>query len=272
MTLASTMGRLGRTVRRGLRRPLRERVLFLHVPKCGGNSIRVALREVCHPPLSNSRRRFFHLSPIRSRRTAELAGRPVEAVRDDLLRYHLLDERVRLFTGHFTWPEGLGRSFPDVSLVTVLREPVARFLSWYYDPASRRNSSSPGAFETLEGFLDTAQARNAGATYARYIAGADPTRALEPEVIDLARERLARVDVLGVLEDLPGLVAAFEARFGFRLVLPRLNIGQLRVRREHSEVTDAVRDRIADIVRPDRILYDFVRDHLATRCPRSGAH
>lgn len=265
MTLASKMEKLSRAFRRGVHRPLDERVLFLHVPKCGGNSIRTALRGAYNWPLSKSRRRFFNVSPRRSRRVAEMVGRPVGDVRDELLRYHLLDERVRLATGHFLWPEGLREQFPDVCFVTTLREPVSRFLSAYYAARAGRAAPASRTTASLEAFLDSEEARRVGSSYVSFFARAAPKEALEPDALELAKRRLVSVEVLGVLEDLPGFVAAFEQRFGARLVIPRANVGGLRRQRERTEVTEAIREGIAELVRPDQILYDFVVGEIASR-------
>ncbi len=265
MTLASKMQRLGRAFSRPAYRPLDQRVLFLHVPKCGGNSIRTALREAYNWPLSNSRRRLFNVSPRRSRHVAEMLGRPVGDVRDELLRYHLLDKRVRLATGHFLWPEGLREQFPDVSFVTTLREPVSRFLSAYYGAREGRVSAESRTTASLEAFLDSEEARRTGSSYVRAFARVAPEDALESDVLELAKRRLASVEVLGVLEELAAFAAAFEQRFGARLAIPRANVGRLRRQRERTEVTEAIRERIAELVRPDQILYDFVLGELASR-------
>ena len=80
----------------------------------------------------------------------------------------------------------------------------------------------------------------------------------EPEAVELAKRRLASADVVGVLEDLPGFVDAFEKRFGYRLWIPHLNAGHSRSLCEQEEVTDELRARVAELVRPNQEVYDFV--------------
>jgi len=88
------------------------RIVFLHVPKCGGNSLRLALRDAWRGPFSGGSRWRVHVGPRSSRRAAEELGVSVPAFRDALLRYHLHDAKSRLVTGHFTWPEGLLEQSP----------------------------------------------------------------------------------------------------------------------------------------------------------------
>jgi hypothetical protein len=261
-----------RAVRRSFERPLTKRLLFLHVPKCGGTSVRLALREAyTHPLFSGSRRHIFHVSPHRSRRAAEMSGRPLETFRDDLLRYHLSDDRIRLATGHFGWPDGLREHFPDVSVLTLLRDPVSHFLSGYYEAREERGQDADRKTRAdLGEFVETDWAHRIGCRFVRTFAGpVEPGAALSPDVLELACRRLASVEVLGVLEDLGGLVDAFEARFGVRLAFPHANAGSLRARRNREPVDPELRARIEQVVRPNRLLYDFVIDELERR--RSSA-
>jgi len=261
MRLSSRLRQLSRALQRGLHRPLDERLLFLHVPKCGGNSIRIALSEAYNWPLFNSRRRFFNVHPERTRRLAARAGRPVDELRDELLRYHLSDGRIRLATGHLHWPAGFREQFPDVSIVTVLRDPVSRFLSHYYGAREGRGPRASHTRLSLEAFLDGPQARRAGRTYLRYFGGDRD----EPDALDQARRRLADVDVLGILEDLPAFAQAFRARLGAPLLIPHANAGALRRERADEELTEALDARIREIVEADQILYDFVGTEVARR-------
>ena len=125
MEIAKTKQIQGRRLRLG--RALDARIVFLHVPKCGGNSLRLALRDVYRSPFSGGGRRRLHVSPGTSRRAAASLGVSTEAFRDALLRYHLHDAKSRLVTGHFTWPEGLLEQFPDVQAIyDFARSEIAR--------------------------------------------------------------------------------------------------------------------------------------------------
>jgi hypothetical protein len=251
LTLVARSKRL--SVRRRLARPLRARLVFLHVPKCGGNSVRLALRDAYRGPFSGGGRYRLHVGPGGSQKAAEALGVPVASFRDALLRYHLREGRQRLFTGHFDWPEGLREEFPDVSLLTLLRHPNAHFLSSYYDAREAGRTQ-----EGLAAFLEGPDAVRIGRRFVQAFAG--PLEASElggPRALDIARRNLASVTVLGVLEDLPGFAADFRRRFGARLRIPHANAGQLRQRAAREELTDALRARIALCVAPNQALYDF---------------
>jgi hypothetical protein len=252
--------RLGGVPRR-FARALDARIVFLHVPKCGGNSLRLALRDVYRGPFSGGSRHRMHVSPEGSRRAAESQGVAVDAFRDALLRYHLAESKLRLFTGHFPWPEGLLEEFPDVSLVTSLRDPVAHFLSCYYEARESGRTS-----ESLEAFLEGRDARRIGARFVQAFGGSLGASELDSEAAQqAARERLARVTVVGLLEDLSGFAADFRRRFGVRLRFPHANAGRLRQRVERDERVDSLRARIEERVAPNQALYDFATLEIARR-------
>jgi hypothetical protein len=268
MTLGSRTRSVLHVLQQSVRRPLEGRIVFLHVPKCGGNSLRRALAELYGFPLPKVRRRWFHDVPRRSERAAELLGRPVHDLRDELLRYHLCNEHVRLATGHFRWPDGLREQFPGVSLVSLLRDPASHLLSTYYFRREERGQSAARRESgDLAQFLASDRARRTGSLYATLFGWPAVPGQPDAAVLARARERLASVEVLGVLEDLPAFVDAFERRFGRRLSIPRLNVGRLRPAREREDVTDELRAAIAETVRPNQDLYDFVR--RAGTCPRA---
>lgn len=180
-------------------------------------------------PSGGSRWRV-HVGHRSSRRAAEELGVSVQAFRDALLRYHLHDAKSRLVTGHFAWPEGLLEEFPDVSLVTLLRDPVAHFLSCYYE-AREAGRSEQG----LDAFLDGDYAWRVGTRFVRAFSGPiEPQEVEKPHAIEAACSRLSTVAAIGLLEDLPGFVDDFRQRFRVRLRLPHANAGPLRQRAERE--------------------------------------
>lgn len=237
------------------------------MPKCGGTSIRVSLRAAFNWPLARSRRHFFHVSPRRSNRAADLASLPLHVLRDAMLRYHLCDERIRLLTGHYRWPVGIRDEFPGVNLITLLREPVSHFLSMYFFQREERGQAKHRRVTAdLDTFLESERALAIGSTFVRYLTGPNDCEvARDEETIGVAARHLASVEVLGVLEDLPGFSAAFQERFGVLLRIPRANAGRLRPQLEQQEVTAAHRARIRDLVLPNQALYDVALAEIRRR-------
>jgi hypothetical protein len=80
----------------------------------------------------------------------------------------------------------------------------------------------------------------------------------EPHHLELAKERLATVDVVGVQERFEDFCDELERRFGWDLGPP-----MFANRTEQIDVDDGFRARIAEDNAMDIELYEFARDHLA---------
>ena len=195
---------------------------------------------------------------------AEQLGIPVAELRDALLQYHLSNGRVRLVSGHFRWRPELREQFPDVVFLTLLREPVAHFLSSYFFQREERGQRNP-ITEDLATHLQSERALSAATRFVTFFGGADtPAGAVAPAAIARARHELARLDLVGVLEDLPAFTAAYERRFDRALHIPHAHRGNLRPKAEREEVTPELRARIEELVAPNRAVYDFVRAGMAS--------
>ncbi len=90
-------------------------LIFLHIPKTAGTTLNRII-EWQYNPLS-----IFTMDPYRIRATPERLKQLPEARR----------RRLRMVRGHFYY--GVHEYLPQGSTyITMLREPVARFLSSYY--------------------------------------------------------------------------------------------------------------------------------------------
>lgn len=220
------------------------RIIYIHVPKCGGSSFGPALRlryltshasialNEGNPRLSGTDRM---LSDYSARRRA--------------LRTHV-EAGKRLITGHVQYDaqlhEGAARNY---RFVTILRDPVDRFVSHYH--YVQRKHPDPGRASTLEGFLDTPDAQRLASQYLFYFGGhwqgpGVNTRALT----DKAIRNLARFDLVGDLADSDAFLSGLR-----RLTLTPL----LRLRRNVAPVPLSVppklRPRIEALCAPDIAIY-----------------
>ncbi len=237
------------------RSPLRHRIVFLHVPKCGGSSIGPAISRA-YGLAGRAPGRRVHLAAPLTARLAEATGISVHRYRQLVMLYHLGLERTRFVTGHLHYTEeGPSDVLERWSFVTVLREPVARWFSaYFYD----RFKSSDHARITLDldEFLATDAARRFGDDYVRYLAphelGPGDVSAADVTAAAGALERLALV---GRLEDTPRFLADFEGRFGVRLSIPRRNASPAPEAMERARRDPLVRARVAELCRPNSAVY-----------------
>ncbi|SFR09496.1 hypothetical protein [Poseidonocella sedimentorum] len=209
-------GRLIRAASPAARVP---RVIFFHMPKCGGTSLSEALYATV--PLSE---RIGVLDARSTRRAAAMMaacrddpwlchedlgrGAEVFALREALALQHIAWDSA-LIHGHLLCSDRLEAfAHQRYGFVTLLRDPVERMVSNYL--MARRAGIAP---EDPDAYLDSPLARHHAQVYLRYFSGlAEPGEV--PQAPRLAAERLARFDLIGFLDDLDGFAAAYRARFG----------------------------------------------------------
>ena len=101
--------------------------------------------------------------------------------------------------------------------MTLLRDPVQRFLSSYF---YQRRRAAPHATidQELDRYVETRRARHAGAIYVRFFAG-DCLREPTEERVQRALANLERLQLVGITEALEPFALAFGRRFGLPLSL-----------------------------------------------------
>lgn len=240
-------------------------MFFLHVQKCGGTSIKQALRAGF--PLVRPRDEVLDLDAAASTRIASRLDLNNFEFRDQLLSYHLESAYPRVIMGHFRFTAALHeRYLDDVAFVTVLRRPADRFLSaYFYD---RYKANEYGRIEeSLETFLlhdgePTLRARVHAEKYAALFRGDGTKDARRASADDVAAaiENLKRFAVVGFLEELEPFVTQLDEWADTPLDIPVLNTTPASAT-QRDEVTPELLSVIEDICAPSTQIYDALRTH-----------
>ena len=252
--------RLVRSLTGGLQR----KCCFIHIPKCAGTSLNLALTAAC-----GLRQRHNRIASIPSRRSAAVlygvrsdelfsdlddADKTYRAVFDhrEALMMYALAAGDSVVSGHFLYSDRAFRAFGDrYGFITVLRPPGPRMISHYsYIHAT-------GEFEgSLDDYLKTNLARRHGSEITRYLCGTPDRR--EDELADalvLAKENLRNFAAVGFTDKMDAFAGDFEAAFGTPLKIPRRNVSQGAKPALTAEQSAALK-RIGGV---DQELYDWAR-------------
>lgn len=232
-----------------------DRYFFLHLQKTGGSALKMRLRH-------HFGERAVYPCPD--------DGQLPDAV---LLPAHLIDrvaargDEIRVIAGHFPLAT-LELLQGDYRTFTLLREPVERTLSFLRHQVRMGNTPTTDLVELYEHPLRQLMVRNhmtkmlaldAEQTLAEgMLANVEMTEAH----LEVARQRLASLDVVGIQERHDEFVEALESKFGWDLGPHRtLN------RTEAEPVDVAFRERIAADNALDVALYEYALE-LVTLTPR----
>src|SRR5262245_43202829 len=169
-----------------------EPVVFIHIMKCGGTSVRGGLARGLL-----GKRTTDALFELDGQAANEATGATTNEAnwefRDGLLAYELLTASPQLALGHFRYRSRYAELFPNARFITVLREPVDRLISLYNYRRFRPNVHWPVGM-TFDEFLQSPWAAE-GHNYVRTFcgrAGLDP-RSDEPVAAAIENLRLFAV-------------------------------------------------------------------------------
>ena len=216
-----------------------EALIFLHIPKTAGTTLNRII-EWQYSPLS-----IFTLDPYRFRATAE--------------RFKTLSEerrrRFRVVRGHLYY--GLHEFLPQgATYITMLREPVARFLSSYYfiqrRPLHPLHRKMKRERLGVEDYLRLIPHRHN--LQCRLIAGVQDNRSADERLLDMAKENLTKsFSVVGICERFEESLMLIAKTFGWDVPFYE----NRKVSKNRSPVDPTAIEMIREHNRLDLELYEF---------------
>jgi hypothetical protein len=261
-------------IERQVRGPLEQPMFFLHIPKCGGTSLTEALKATYRTLDIRQERGLVGLDPVASFDIAKqifptgnadkgfdedsVDHHPFFAMREILLLYFLGMERTKFVSGHFAFSELAYQTFGrEYAFVTMLRDPVKRWLSGYFYSRYGESDHRRTQLDLIE-YLDSPRAKAGGTILVKFLGGPDPEGDYASRrAIERAKENLHKFRLVGFIEHEQAFLDRFEAEFGLRLKLPRLNQSPRSEASRRTEVTPEVVDRLRTICEPDAEVYEY---------------
>jgi hypothetical protein len=192
-------------------------------------------------------------------------------------------KRIRVYVGHFPYvfTEMLGGDF---TTMTLLRDPVERTVSmlkqlrrdvsWQGDSNPDRPDFSAMTFEGVydDHFNQVALLGNHQTKIFSLTSDDAPKNFLHPLEVDdarlaLAKQKLARIDVIGLNDLYDDFLAELRSRFGWELPAElRTNVAQ---QDEALAISPELHERIVADTAYDRELYEYAKELVASRAVRT---
>jgi hypothetical protein len=214
-------------------------LIFLHIPKTAGTTLNRII-EWQYSPLS-----IFTMDPYRIRATPERLMKLPEARR----------RRLRMVRGHFYY--GIHESLPQgATYITMLREPVARFLSAYYflqrrplHPMHRKVKSERIG---VEDFIRLTPRRQN--LQCSLIAGIKSNGKCEESTLEIAKENLVKsFSVVGISERFEESLMLIAKTFDWEVPFYE----NRKVSKTRPQVDSSAVEMIKEHNRLDLELYEF---------------
>jgi len=240
-------------------------MIFMHVPKTGGTSIDQALRRVY------GRQDSYKVDSILTSRAVKVVNQASRdsitldkfQIRESLLLCEMV-KGTRYISGHFHFNSAVWNAYAhQYSWITVLRNPVKRYVSQYFFDAFKPEDHAR-VNESLEEFVDSPRGQVRGQNYINYFGNFDRHGNIDPdEKLEFAKANLSKFAVVGFLEHLEDFTNRLMDKFQLNVHIPHMNKNPVA----KPAVSDDVIHRIEEICKYDRLLYDYAKAQFSQTSP-----
>ncbi|GFD89088.1 hypothetical protein KUL152_13140 [Tenacibaculum sp. KUL152] len=242
------------------------KVFFCHVPKCAGVSLSNAIYDSLYPKLFKVTRFASSIDLKGSRISSELLGIDMMEARESQLITMLNNKHQKFATGHCrTRPEIVEKFGDEWDFVTILRDPVKRFVSEYV--YNRYKQSDWLTHEdSIDAYLESERALISSTTYARFFSSYSSSSSVlnnEKDAIQSAVNNLKQYALVGTLEELAAWKHNFERNFNVQLKIQNKNSTPNDEESKKVYANEKVMAKIRDLVSVDDEIYRAFTDDSA---------
>lgn len=241
------------------------RLIFFHVPKCGGSSINHGLRWALKLQNVDTQRNNFHYEAAAGLRASRQLNITEADYNKIILRYALELGRIRYIYGHLHFDETALDGFrQEWKCITVLRNPKQHLLSAYYYNRYKENRMHKATDLCLRDWLETQHAREVGMVFVRTFVG-DATLAEQlryessdgatmREAAQRAAVNLTTFTVVGHTHAMEEFEAQLNHKLGIKTKIVERNRSPKKKYPRFEDHDPSTRSRIEEIVSPNEMV------------------
>jgi hypothetical protein len=233
-------------------------VVFFHVMKCGGTSVRVGLSLGLTGAREGSE--IFELDGEAAKASAGGRNPANWQFRDVLLPYVVRAMSPALILGHFRYRDEYCEIAGSAHFVTVLRDPVERMISLYKYRRYKNDVDVPVTMD-LDEFIATTRWAKEGHAYVDTFCGRDGLDPRSDAAVAAAVENLQRFAVVGFTDRLDEFSSQMSNRVGGNVRIPKVNASPAPA--SARDDLAASMDRLREICAPDLAVYERLRTQPA---------
>jgi len=245
---------IGRRIDNLLDRGPEKRIMYSHIPKCGGSSVATSIRNIYGFWSGLRGQKLYRIDTTASAKAASFSDKSLFEFRKELLVYQFEKSRLQFITGHVGVDEAIMNKFCDNwNFVTVLRDPVERWYSEYY--YNRYKDSDH--FQTdlpIEDYISNVGKRR-GHKYVTFFS--EKEKNFEERIRE-AKEVLSNFDLVGFLDNLPRFKKKFKNLFKRKLTIPHKNKSP-KPYFERKEIPNHIHEKVVELCQPDIEIYNYIK-------------
>ena len=236
---------------------LREKIFFMHVPKCAGTSISRAIRNGYGFSKAQGSKSFFQLDAAASLKASQILGFKELKFLENLLIYNMSVSSRKYIDGHFVYSDKAFKEFGEEwKFVTLLRHPVSKWFSKYF--YNRYKESLHYKLDCdLETYLNSKTGIADGSDYVRCFTGSGLLHdSNSKRAVKQAIGNLNNFSLIGVLEKIDVFNNNFKRQFGTKLYIERLRGNPLPKSKRDKQISNKIKQKVEEICQPDIKVYN----------------
>lgn len=243
-------------------------VLFHHVPKCAGTSVSRGLRiryalsqaSIAAPATAD----VVAAAPRYSSLSEDEQLNELRKFRIRLLQYYLWQD-YRFVGGHVPFSDAAyNRYRTRYKFITVLREPVERFISQYYFDLHRDHHARVEV--SLDEYLETRTAWITANRYSEYFCGHEAFAPDDTEAnVRAAVDNLEKFDVVGFTDRMNDFSRRIKETLGVSVRFRRARVARTPTSARARDIAPHTRKKIERLCAADLEIFESARRRFAGR-------